>query len=141
MRSERDAIAGLKKYILEWGVTDEASLKAIDKAAKEEVDVAVEEAKKSAFPDLKEFWTDIYVSRLGVAHGITKVGGGLTSSTRALSPPSCEDERRRRSTSTTSPLPKWYIAVQSRVGVNGIGGRVMSPPAWAACLVRMHQGI
>lgn len=62
MRSERDAIAGLKKYILEWGVTDEASLKAIDKAAKEEVDVAVEEAKQSAFPDLKEFWTDIYVS-------------------------------------------------------------------------------
>ena len=27
MRSESDAIAGLKKYILEWGVTDEASLK------------------------------------------------------------------------------------------------------------------
>jgi len=60
MRSEKDAIAGLKKYILEWGVTDEASLKAIDKEAKQEVDVAVEEAKKSPFPDLKEFWTDIY---------------------------------------------------------------------------------
>lgn len=27
MRSERDAINGLKKYILEWGVTDEANLK------------------------------------------------------------------------------------------------------------------
>lgn len=27
VRSERDAIAGLKKYILEWNVTDEASLK------------------------------------------------------------------------------------------------------------------
>jgi hypothetical protein len=27
VRSERDAIAGLKKYILEWGATDEASLK------------------------------------------------------------------------------------------------------------------
>jgi len=60
MRSEKDAIAGLKKYILEWGVTDEASLKAIDKEAKQEVDTAVEEAKKSPQPDLKEFWTDIY---------------------------------------------------------------------------------
>ena len=62
VRSERDAIAGLKRYILDWGVTDEKSLKAIDKAAKDEVDTAVEEAKKSPFPDLKEFWTDIYVS-------------------------------------------------------------------------------
>ncbi|NXD32545.1 ODPA dehydrogenase, partial [Spelaeornis formosus] len=60
MRAQHDAIAGLKKYITEWGVADEAQLKAIDKAAKEEVDVAVEEAKKSPFPDLKEFWTDIY---------------------------------------------------------------------------------
>lgn len=61
MRSSQDAIAGLKKYILEWGVTDEASLKAIDKSAKEEVDAAVEEAKKSPFPDQVEFWSDIYV--------------------------------------------------------------------------------
>jgi len=128
MRSERDAIAGLKKYILEWGVTDEASLKAIDKAAKEEVDVAVEEAKKSAFPDLKEFWTDIYVSRLGVAHGITKVGGGLTSSTRALSPPSCEDERRRRSTSTTRPRLKRRFVAMQRVVRGSAGERVDSPP-------------
>ena len=60
MRSEHDAIAGLKKYILEWGVTDEKSLKAIDKAAKEEVEVAVEEAKKSPFPELGDFWTDVY---------------------------------------------------------------------------------
>ena len=29
MRSEKDAIAGLKKYILEWGVTDESSLKVL----------------------------------------------------------------------------------------------------------------
>ena len=27
MRSERDVIAGLKRYLLEWGVTDEQSLK------------------------------------------------------------------------------------------------------------------
>ena len=67
VRSEKDAIAGLKKYILDWGVTDEKNLKSIDKGAKEEVDKAVEEAQKSAHPDLKEFWTDIYVSPSGLS--------------------------------------------------------------------------
>jgi TPP-dependent pyruvate/acetoin dehydrogenase alpha subunit len=62
VRAERDAIAGLKKYILEWGVTEEQALKDIDKSAKAEVEEAVEEAKKSPMPDLKAFWTDIYVS-------------------------------------------------------------------------------
>ena len=97
MRAQHDAIAGLKKYITEWGVADEAQLKAIDKAAKEEVDVAVEEAKKSPFPDLKEFWTDIYVSV--DAAGVLMTLANF-SSTRAPSPLSCEDERRRRFTST-----------------------------------------
>ncbi|ORX36118.1 pyruvate dehydrogenase e1 component alpha subunit mitochondrial precursor [Kockovaella imperatae] len=60
VRSSRDPIAGLKRYIMDWGVESEAKLKAIDKAAKEEVDKAVEEAKQSPYPDLKEFWTDIY---------------------------------------------------------------------------------
>jgi pyruvate dehydrogenase E1 component alpha subunit len=62
MRSEKDAIAGLKKYILDWNVTDEASLKAIVDKAKKDVATAVEEAKASPFPDTKDFWTDIYVS-------------------------------------------------------------------------------
>ncbi|WVQ75319.1 pyruvate dehydrogenase (acetyl-transferring) E1 component, alpha subunit [Cryptococcus sp. DSM 104548] len=60
MRSSQDPIAGLKKYILDWGVTDEATLKAIDKNAKEEVEKAVAEAKESAFPDQVEFWQDVY---------------------------------------------------------------------------------
>ena len=62
VRSSRDPIAGLKRYIMDWGVDKESKLKAIDKAAKEEVDKAVAEAKESPYPDLKEFWTDIYVS-------------------------------------------------------------------------------
>ena len=62
VRSKQDPIAGLQKYLVEWGISDEASLKAIDKESKKEVDQTVEEAKKSPFPDLKEFWTDIYVS-------------------------------------------------------------------------------
>lgn len=62
MRSTRDAITGIKTYLSEWGIADDAKLKAIDKAAKAEVDEAVAQAKKDAFPDLKAFWTDIYVS-------------------------------------------------------------------------------
>lgn len=60
MRSTNDPIAGLKKYILDWGVADESELKALDKKAKDEVNTAVEEAKKSPMPGLHEFWTDIY---------------------------------------------------------------------------------
>ncbi|PWN20526.1 putative PDA1-pyruvate dehydrogenase alpha chain precursor [Microstroma glucosiphilum] len=60
MRSGSDPIQGLKNKILEWGVVEESDLKALDKAAKEEVDQAVEEAKKSPEPDVKELWTDIY---------------------------------------------------------------------------------
>lgn len=64
MRSEQDAIAGLKKYLVEWDVSSESDLKALDKKAKEDVETAVEEAKKSPMPDYKEFWTDVYVSFL-----------------------------------------------------------------------------
>lgn len=60
MRSTHDPIAGLKKYILDWGVADESALKAMDKKAKEEIAQAVEEAKQSPMPGLHEFWTDIY---------------------------------------------------------------------------------
>ncbi|CAK9784992.1 unnamed protein product [Cutaneotrichosporon oleaginosum] len=60
MRSAHDPIAGLKRYILDWGVASEDDLKAIDKRAKDTVNEAVEEAKKSPMPGLHEFWTDIY---------------------------------------------------------------------------------
>jgi pyruvate dehydrogenase E1 component alpha subunit len=42
MRSSSDPIQGLKAKMLEWSVVDEASLKKVDKSAKEEVDKAVE---------------------------------------------------------------------------------------------------
>ncbi|PVG00880.1 putative PDA1-pyruvate dehydrogenase alpha chain precursor [Serendipita vermifera] len=60
MRSTQDPIKGLQKYIEEWGVASEEDLKEIDKKAKQEVDAAVEEAKQSAEPELKDLWTDIY---------------------------------------------------------------------------------
>lgn len=61
MRSSNDPITGLKNNILEWGVMEESELKAIDKAARHEVEVAVEEAKKSPEPDQEvDMYTDIY---------------------------------------------------------------------------------
>ena len=62
MRSNSDPIQGLKKHILDWGVIDEAELKKSDKQAKEVVDAAVEEATKSAIPDISELYTDVYIS-------------------------------------------------------------------------------
>ncbi|KAI0263474.1 pyruvate dehydrogenase e1 component alpha subunit [Gloeopeniophorella convolvens] len=60
MRSTQDPIRGLQHYIEEWGIASAEELKAIDKAAKAEVDQAVEEAKASPEPLLKDLWTDIY---------------------------------------------------------------------------------
>lgn len=105
MRSKNDVIAGLKKYILDWGVAEESALKEIDAAAKKEVEAAVEEAKKSPFPDLKEFWTDIYVRtnlyRLGYS--------AYVCSTRVPSRLSCEDEKRKRCTTTTRALSRCFF--------------------------------
>ncbi|EKM76163.1 hypothetical protein AGABI1DRAFT_115931 [Agaricus bisporus var. burnettii JB137-S8] len=60
MRSTQDPIRGLQRYIEEWGIATEQELKALDKAAKAEVDAAVEEAKASPEPLDKDLWTDIY---------------------------------------------------------------------------------
>ncbi|SGY39741.1 BQ5605_C003g02270 [Microbotryum silenes-dioicae] len=59
MRSSNDPITGLKNNILEWDVVEESELKKIDKDARKEVEVAVEEAKKSPEPSQdQELWTD-----------------------------------------------------------------------------------
>jgi pyruvate dehydrogenase E1 component alpha subunit len=60
MRSTQDPIRGLMRYIEDWGLATEEDLKKLDKEAKETVDKAVEEAKASPEPELKELWTDIY---------------------------------------------------------------------------------
>ncbi|KAI0318920.1 pyruvate dehydrogenase e1 component alpha subunit [Amylostereum chailletii] len=60
MRSTQDPIRGLQRYLEEWGVASEEDLKKLDKEAKATVDRAVEEAKASPEPDLKDLWTDIY---------------------------------------------------------------------------------
>ena len=60
MRSTQDPIRGLQRNIEEWGLATEQELKALDKAAKAEVDEAVEEAKASPEPLLQDLWADIY---------------------------------------------------------------------------------
>ena len=59
MRSSSDPIQGLKTQILEWGIFEESELKKVDKAAKEEVDKAVEEAKNSPEPEVDTLFKDI----------------------------------------------------------------------------------
>lgn len=63
MRSTQDPIAGLKTKLLEWNVTTEDELKAIDKDARSAVDKEVAEAEQMAFADAtpKILYEDIYV--------------------------------------------------------------------------------
>lgn len=52
---------GLKARLLDLGVATEEQLKAIDKEARKIVDQAAKEAEASPEPDMKEFYTEIYV--------------------------------------------------------------------------------
>ncbi|KAJ5738064.1 Pyruvate dehydrogenase E1 component subunit alpha [Penicillium malachiteum] len=63
MRSTNDPIAGLKKKMIEWGVTSEEEIKAIDKAARAYVDAEVAEAEAMAVPENNSriLFEDIYV--------------------------------------------------------------------------------
>jgi pyruvate dehydrogenase E1 component alpha subunit len=60
MRSTQDPIRGLAKYLEDWGLSSEEELKKVDKEAKAVVEKAVEEAKASPDPEVKDLWTDIY---------------------------------------------------------------------------------
>ncbi|KAI0481151.1 dehydrogenase E1 component-domain-containing protein [Xylariaceae sp. FL0804] len=63
MRSTNDAIAGLKKHILDWTVCSEEELKGIDKEARKYVADEVAEAEAMAVPETKPqiLYEDIYV--------------------------------------------------------------------------------
>ena len=61
MRSTNDPITGLKNRLLENNICTEDELKSIEKAARSEVDIAVEEAKASPEPDVQVLYEDIYV--------------------------------------------------------------------------------
>ena len=63
MRSTNDPIAGLKQKLLDWGVTTEDELKAIDKDSRNYVDGEVAEAENMAPPEPtpRILYEDIYV--------------------------------------------------------------------------------
>ena len=63
MRSTNDPIAGLKQKLLDWGITSEEELKAMDKEARGYVDAEVAEAEKMPAPDATPqiLFEDIYV--------------------------------------------------------------------------------
>jgi pyruvate dehydrogenase E1 component alpha subunit len=63
MRSTEDPIAGLKQDLIEWKVTTEDELKAIEKDARTFVDKEVAEAEDMALPDATSqiLYEDIYV--------------------------------------------------------------------------------
>ncbi|KAF2862362.1 pyruvate dehydrogenase E1, alpha subunit [Piedraia hortae CBS 480.64] len=63
MRSTNDAIAGLKHKLVDWGVTSEDELKAIDKDARKHVDDEVAAALEMAPPEPKPevLFEDVYV--------------------------------------------------------------------------------
>ncbi|KAG0353587.1 dehydrogenase E1 component-domain-containing protein [Gamsiella multidivaricata] len=61
VRAEHDAITGLKQLLLEHKIVTEDDCKAIDKAARAEVDKATEQAKADPEPDLDSFWEHVYV--------------------------------------------------------------------------------
>jgi len=60
MRQERDPIERLRGGLLDNKVTDEASLKEMDRKVKEIVSEAAEFAQNSPEPDVSELFTDIY---------------------------------------------------------------------------------
>ena len=63
MRSTNDPIAGLKQKLVDWGVTSEDELKAIDKKARQHVDEEVAAAEAMAPPnaDAQTLFEDVYV--------------------------------------------------------------------------------
>ena len=63
MRSTQDPIAGLKQKIIDWGITSEDELKAIDKSARDMVDEEVKAAEEMDIPDptADVLYEDIYV--------------------------------------------------------------------------------
>ncbi|CDH59749.1 mitochondrial pyruvate dehydrogenase e1component beta subunit [Lichtheimia corymbifera JMRC:FSU:9682] len=61
MRSTADPITHLRDLIIDRSVATEEEIKAIDKEARKLIEKETQEAEASPEPDLKEFWSDIYI--------------------------------------------------------------------------------
>lgn len=60
IRKTRDPIALLKMFIIEQDMASEEQLKELEQRAKDEVAVALENAKKASFPPPEDLYRDIY---------------------------------------------------------------------------------
>ena len=60
MRTARDPVQLLEKWLIEYGCCTKEEIKAIQQAKRKEVDAAVEFAKKAPEPPAKELVSDIY---------------------------------------------------------------------------------
>lgn len=65
MRKSRDPIEHVKNLLLEHKFADANELKKIEKAAKQEVNDAIEAAKESAPPPIEFLWNNTYKDGLG----------------------------------------------------------------------------
>jgi len=61
MRSTNDPITGFKKRLLDHQILSEDEIKSLEKKAKKEVDQAIEFAKNSPEPEVKELINEIYI--------------------------------------------------------------------------------
>lgn len=66
IRQHRDPIERVRKLLLDNGLAEVAELKAIEKAAKKEVDAAIEAAKAADFPGEEVLAAHIYVDGMGM---------------------------------------------------------------------------
>ena len=60
VRSTRDPIHTLRRYVENWDLATEQELKQIHNDANAQVDAAVSEAKESPDPEAVDLWADIY---------------------------------------------------------------------------------
>ena len=60
MRSTRDPVQLLSKWLVEYNLCTKEEIKAIERAKKKEVDEAVEFAKAAPEPPAREMTSDIY---------------------------------------------------------------------------------
>lgn len=61
VRADNDPITNFKEVLLELKVITEDDAKAMDKAARAEVDKAAEQAKADSQPEMESFWESVYV--------------------------------------------------------------------------------
>ena len=66
VRQQRDPVEHVRRLLLDNNLAEPSELKAIEKAAKQEIDAAVEQAKADAVPSLDAIFENVYADSLGM---------------------------------------------------------------------------